>query len=525
MQTPPTIACCLCAKPTPSDQCVDGRCIICLAATVDITTGIDRECEIEMCMACEQDGSCRWFRNPQWVLADLESAELLALCVRRVRGLKEVRLVDASWIWQEPHSRRLKLKLTVSRDVLTSRSLQQSFVVEFVVKTRHCTVCTQNASRDPWQSKVQLRQRCDYPRTLLAMEVEMRRRQQGLRVAYQLERTKEGLDFTFLRRQHAQRFVHLLHSIAPCRTKASQALIASNAKTGTSNVKYTWAVEVAPCCRGDLVLLPKALTNGAAGLGRWCLVSAVGASLHLVDPIAGQSLEVGADAYWRHPFEPLATRAQLTTYVVLDIEEAEAVARAGGTRSGGGVVADATVARERDLGTNDHTALIRTHLVGKLESGDEALGYDLESMTHVEGAEGGPPAILVEKKVERVKARARRAGAVARRRRRREGGADDRSSCSTTSYQTELGDVLEDTGGADDEGDELAAMGAAMGEAFAPELALFARDLEEPGGDDHGDDDDCEEDEPPRAEAVVGRAMSAVATISVGVESVAIGST
>jgi hypothetical protein len=146
-------------------------------------------------------------------------------------------------------------------------------------------------------------------------------------------------------------------------------------------------------------------------------------------------------------------------------------------------------------------------------------------MTHVEGAEGGPPAILVEKKVERVKARARRAGAVARRRRRREGGADDRSSCSTTSYQTELGDVLEDTGGADDEGDELAAMGAAMGEAFAPELALFARDLEEPGGDDHGDDDDCEEDEPPRAEAVVGRAMSAVATISVGVESVAIGST
>ena len=97
-----------------------------------------------------------------------------------------------------------------------------------------------------------------------------------------------------------------------------------------------------------------------------------------------------------------------------------------------------------------------------------------------------------------------------------------RPSCSTTSYQSELGNVLEDTGGADDESDELAAMGAAMGEAFAPELALFARDLEEPGGDDHGDDDDCEEDERPRAEAVVEGATSTVATISVGVESVAI---
>ena len=58
-------------------------------------------------------------------------------------------------------------------------------------------------------------------------------------------RTKEGLDFLFLRRQHAQRFVTLLHSLAPCRSKASSSVVATNAKTGASNVKHVWSVEVA----------------------------------------------------------------------------------------------------------------------------------------------------------------------------------------------------------------------------------------------------------------------------------------
>ena len=78
-----------------------------------------------MCRTCG-----KWFRNPQWVALDLESSGLLALCVRRIRGLKGLKLEDASWIWTEPHSRRLKLKLTVSKEVMSGQILQQSFIVE-----------------------------------------------------------------------------------------------------------------------------------------------------------------------------------------------------------------------------------------------------------------------------------------------------------------------------------------------------------------------------------------------------------
>ena len=287
MQTPPSIACCLCGRPTVADVAVDGRCLDCLAATVDVTEGIDKECEMEMCRTCAMEGINRWYRNPQWVVAEMESAELLALCLHRIKGLKQTRLIDAQWIWQEPNNRRLKVKVTVSKDVLSGRSVQQSFVVTFVVKTRNCEKCNKAAAKDTWQAKVQVRQRADHPRTLLAMEQQMVKRQAELGRAppVEVKRTKDGLDFLFLRRQYAQRFVTLLHSLAPCRSKTSNSVVATNSKTGTSNVKHVWSVEVAPVCRGDLVRLPKSV---AAGGERLALVSSVGGLIHLIDPTTGR---------------------------------------------------------------------------------------------------------------------------------------------------------------------------------------------------------------------------------------------
>ena len=65
-----------------------------------------------------------------WVRAELESKELLTFCVKKVKGLSKVKLVDAGFIWTEPHSRRLKMKVTIQKEVLNGAILQQTFVVE-----------------------------------------------------------------------------------------------------------------------------------------------------------------------------------------------------------------------------------------------------------------------------------------------------------------------------------------------------------------------------------------------------------
>lgn len=46
-----------------------------------------------------------------------ESRELLTFCVKKIKGLTKVKLVDAGFVWTEPHSRRLKVKLTVQKEV------------------------------------------------------------------------------------------------------------------------------------------------------------------------------------------------------------------------------------------------------------------------------------------------------------------------------------------------------------------------------------------------------------------------
>ena len=74
-----------------------------------------------------------------------ESKELLSLCLKKLKGLSKVRLIDAGFIWTEPHSRRIKVKLTIQKEVYASTILQQVFIVEYVVSNQNCEDCTRLA--------------------------------------------------------------------------------------------------------------------------------------------------------------------------------------------------------------------------------------------------------------------------------------------------------------------------------------------------------------------------------------------
>jgi hypothetical protein len=52
----------------------------------------------------------RYLQPPsEWVACALESRELLSLCLKKLKGLNKVKLVDAGFIWTEPHSKRIKV--------------------------------------------------------------------------------------------------------------------------------------------------------------------------------------------------------------------------------------------------------------------------------------------------------------------------------------------------------------------------------------------------------------------------------
>jgi len=83
-----------------------------------------------------------------------ESRELLGLCLKRLKGLNKVRLVDAGFIWTEPHSKRIKVKLTVQAEVMGGAVLQQVFTVEYTIVSQMCDECRRADAKDYWKALV-----------------------------------------------------------------------------------------------------------------------------------------------------------------------------------------------------------------------------------------------------------------------------------------------------------------------------------------------------------------------------------
>lgn len=73
-------------------------------------------------------------------------------------------------IWTEPHSRRLKLKLTVQKEVGNGAVLQQAMAVTFVVRNQQCDNCAAAFTNNTWTAVVQVRQRVDHKRTFFYLE-------------------------------------------------------------------------------------------------------------------------------------------------------------------------------------------------------------------------------------------------------------------------------------------------------------------------------------------------------------------
>lgn len=137
------IRCCMCGVLIVA---VKGQttCMNCLKAKIDITEGISRQINLAHCRECNR------YLRPPWVHLQLESPELLSLCLKQMKGLKRVKLIDATFLWTEPHSKRLKVKVTVQKEIDTGASIQQTIVVEFVIENNQCDDCKKTYTPHHW---------------------------------------------------------------------------------------------------------------------------------------------------------------------------------------------------------------------------------------------------------------------------------------------------------------------------------------------------------------------------------------
>lgn len=357
---PHTIACHNCGRPMDGTT---GRtmCMECIKTTSNISSQVSKEGQIQFCRNCE-----RYLFPPQtWIQAQPESRELLAILLKRLQGLNKVRIVDASFVWTEPHSRRIRIKITVQGET-SGVILQETFEVEFVVLATQCPDCARSYTVHTWRSSVQLRQKVPHKRTFLYLE-QLILRYHAHVDCVSIKESRDGIDFFFAQPNHAIKFVDFLSNVAPIRQKRSEQLISTDTHTGASTYKFSHSVEIAPICRDDIVVLPRQVANKLSNISRIVLCTRVTSSLQFTDPNTLQTVELPADIYWRTPFEALANQAQLKEFIVLDSELL-------GPIHGKNVLADVTVANSADM---SQSWTVRSHLGGLLHPGDHVLGYYL----------------------------------------------------------------------------------------------------------------------------------------------------
>lgn len=415
-QTPvelPTIGrilCCLCGQSIIPNAAA--MCNPCLQQQPDFKLfASEIQLEIIQCPKCEKWCLDNALNN--WQSYQMESNELLTACMKKIPGMHsnhDVKVLGTAWIWTEPHSRRLKFYVDIERLILQEKvPIQQRVICSYVVKMSQCLSCIHGASEHTWGAMIQFRCALEYEQKgssikshpSLAYVESLLVKTKMLETVSNLEVLKDGLNFYFHSKAQAERMHEFLSSQLPCRSKSSKKLVSQDLQSNTTRFEYTIFMEMIPLCKNDLVLVPRGITGGQHML---TIVKKLSSNLHLLEPASLQHFSVSPTKYFQHPAVLLASCLRhLVPFVILDItplpmselktSSVYNVKKTKGkgsdtlsmdsinSKDAGGILAETIIARESDLGENDQTYSIITHLGHILQAGDIAMGYDIAHMT------------------------------------------------------------------------------------------------------------------------------------------------
>ena len=361
-------ACCVCGRVV--DVNPSNMCPTCITANVDIAEGLIKDYTIVHCPECE-----RYLQPPKyWTKADLESRELMTICLKKIKGLQKYHLVDATFLWTEPHSKRLKVKICLQKEIFASTVVQQNVVIEFVVQWQQCERCAKVATGQPqWDAVVQLRQKVEHRRTFFYLEQLILKHRMHENVT-RIQAHPDGLDFFFGHKSHANAFVDFVGRYSPTIRRDAVQLVSHDTKSNVAVRHHTFSIEVAPCCREDLICLPPALHKASGAIGPIVLVHKVFSSIVFIDPVSLRAWELDGTVYWKNAFDPLASTRQLAEFFVVDIERT-------GVVNGKYSQARATICLSSEVGTGREWVVL-THLGNVLNIGDLAKGYLVSALNH-----------------------------------------------------------------------------------------------------------------------------------------------
>ncbi|KAK2090605.1 ribosome-binding protein [Saguinus oedipus] len=412
--------CCECGVPISPNPA--NICVACLRSKVDISQVPLSTDHLQSLPKLFQQPPFLFSHSPHNpspqtpILAILELYIQIFTCSKLVLAYADaadlvVRLVDAGFVWTEPHSKRLKVKLTIQKEVMNGAILQQVFVVDYVVQSQMCGDCHRVEAKDFWKAVIQVRQKTLHKKTFYYLEqliLKYGMHQNTLRIKEIHESlitdpyNDNGLDFYYSSKQHAQKMVEFLQCTVPCRYVLDLNVTKSKDLGMEDNV---------------VCLSPK-LAQSLGNMNQICVCIRVTSAIHLIDPNTLQVADVDGSTFWSHPFNSLCHPKQLEEFIVMDCSIVRDIKRGAGAgmiskKLEQHTLGEVWVQKTSEMNT-DKQYFCRTHLGHLLNPGDLVLGFDLANCNlndeHVNkmNSDRVPDVVLIKKSYDRTKRQRRR---------------------------------------------------------------------------------------------------------------------
>lgn len=398
------IHCCICGvmiDPNPSNTCIH-----CLKDRINVSEGIEEKQEITRCSGC-----LRFYNVNHWKMIELESADLMTLCLKTIKGLKNVKIVDSSFIWQEPNCKVVKVKIQIQREC-EGVTLEKGMIITYRLNSKQCPDCAKSFTPHTWKAQVQLRQRVSHKRTLLFLE-QLMLKHSVLSHCLNVEEHPFGINLYFRQKNEALKVVEFLQKYICLTITHSKELISHNEHTQDYNYKFSWSLLIPPLCKDDLLLLDPRTCKQLGGISPVVLCVRVATSIRVADLANGQYAELDHHMIQKHMPRVIMGRQELQKYVIVTIDKDADVGNSRLEQNKDHIDdwAEVEIMREED----GQTMYLQTHLGQQLDYNDEVLGYDLsqsnldqEATEMMEKAKRDiPDVFLVKKFFERKKDRKR----------------------------------------------------------------------------------------------------------------------
>ena len=306
MMTYSKIVCCLCSAVIDANP--RGTCEACLKKSLNIKTCIPTEFELVYCKECHR------FLRPPYVKIERESADMMKLCLSRIKSYdKKIKIIDSNFIYTEPHSKVIKIKITIQKEI-EKNILSQDLISEFKEKWNLCRDCQKLQTPHTWASCVQIRQRVPHKKTMLYLEQIILKNKMQKSSLY-FEEANDGFDFFFSTRRAGEIFSNWIATVVPSKITYTKKYVSLSTST------FTYLVDVANVAKYDLFLLDKESYKKLGGIGPLLICTRLSSRTIFEDPRTFNHLYLDGNTFFKYKFNKFCNSNQLTEFLILDVYE------------------------------------------------------------------------------------------------------------------------------------------------------------------------------------------------------------